>query len=534
MDIERIRELAAEADLLKLETERLLPRLADARRNYASTRSEEARAILDAIQDQASQAHAKFSATVARMNEASGIPPEVLEELTAYRPVPGPDRTPRQTLTSDLVPSTFEIDDHLGLALETLRSQLPPGWLDEEPAELADISPLYVSDGILSLTKGIRPESEFSKIHRLRQAIRVSEHYLAISPAYDQFAGALLVPAVVRFGLLHDALKEVGGDLTTRLRRLWTGASGDVDSTMMELFTAATCASRGRRVEFIEETTDKSPDLRCHDPFPLVIECKRQRPLSQYEIAEEAVMRDLFARLRIEARKRRVWGRFSLVLTVEAKHLNVQEVVTQLVGQRFAPRPDREQIYEWGRTAFIERPWRIYLPAETRPYSPHLLERVFGWTTDLPKWDGLCCSIDNAREPWIDATEGALGLVWNNISEPAMRKKTWAPAALFGAAAGQVPRGEFGIVYIAYNEGARPEVADARVEAYKARLHEWEHSSDIQIPISFLSRLYPRPLKHGAPDLIESSVRLCSDLYGQPLLFEEFPGTVFTQSEPGA
>lgn len=55
----------------------------------------------------------------------------------------------------------------------------------------------------------------------------------------------------------------------------------------------------GREVEFISTTSEKSPDIRCHDPYPLVIECKKQASLSNYEAAEETIMRRLFLLLRV-------------------------------------------------------------------------------------------------------------------------------------------------------------------------------------------------------------------------------------------
>jgi hypothetical protein len=87
-----------------------------------------------------------------------------------------------------------------------------------------------------------------------------------------------------------------------------------------------------------------------------------------------------------------------------------------------------------------------------------------------------------------------------------------------------------GIIYVAYVEGAREEAADLRVAAYEERLKDWEHSGNIRIPISVLTRLYPRPLGEGNPDLIESGVQVVSALYGDPSLFDDFPTTIFTQS----
>src|ERR1700731_5038750 len=102
----------------------------------------------------------------------------------------------------------------------------------------------------------------------------VSLDRLSKQPAYDHFAGATLVPSLVQLGSQFD---QLGGDVQGRLQRLWAGESEKVDASLMELFTAARCAGLGREVEFISETTQKSPDLRCHDPFPLVIDASGKR-----------------------------------------------------------------------------------------------------------------------------------------------------------------------------------------------------------------------------------------------------------------
>jgi hypothetical protein len=69
--------------------------------------------------------------------------------------------------------------------------------------------------------------------------------------------------------------------------------------------------------------------------------------------------------------------------------------------------------------------------------------------------------------------------------------------------------------------------------AYEERLKDWEHAGNIRIPISVLSRLYPRPIGEGNPDLIESGVQVVSGLYGDASLFDDFPTTIFTRSPNG-
>jgi hypothetical protein len=128
-----------------------------------------------------------------------------------------------------------------------------------------------------------------------------------------------------------------------------------------------------------------------------------------------------------------------------------------------------------------------------------------------------------------DEVSHPIGLLWNNRSQRAISKRSWSPLDAFGEAMQQVPPGEFGIIYLAYQEGTRAEIADMRLDRFFDRLKGWWHPGSIRVPIAFLTRLYPRPLEHGKPDLIESVVDLCSAEYGEPLLLRDFPSTVFTR-----
>jgi hypothetical protein len=511
------------------EVDALLPRLADARHRYAATMSDDNWSHLVAIQNEGSLLCARFGGMVEALGTTDGFPSEFLSKIGELASEPDRNDLPRRNLIREKIGTTGNLDDHIAEALAAIERLLPRGWIEAEPREQCRLDSLARPESVLSLTKSLRWESEALAVHRFRQALMVSRDYLAEHPAYDHFAGATLVPSIVQLGSQLENLKQVRGNVDARLQRLWCDHGDDVDATLMEIVTAGRCAELGRNVEFIEPTSSKSPDLRCHDPLPVVIECKRQQALSDYEITEQAIMRDLFLRLRAEAGRRGLCGRFSLRLDVEASALDVEEVVACLVRQRLAAHPERELTYGWGRTAFAELPQRLVFKGPTRLYSPRMLEDAFGWRSDLPEWDGLCCSIDNARGLWMSDVQRPLALIWNNTSASALKKRTWAPTNLFGTAAGQIPPGDMGIVYIAYLEGAREDVADLRVHAFLDRIEAWEHAGNIRIPVSFLSRLYPRPLEHGQPDLIESTIRLCSASCGHPVLFEYFPTTIFTR-----
>ena len=249
---------------------------------------------------------------------------------------------------------------------------------------------------------------------------------------------------------------QVGGNRDERVRQLWDGPSDQVDSTIFELLTAAGCVQKGRAVDFLPTTQEKSPDLRCHDPFPIVIECKRQASISEYEVAEEAIMRSLFLKLREAARRKGLNGTFRLTLSVEASQVDLNEVVDRLVSQRLAPRPERELSYRWGSTSFTHLPSSMELPDWTRIYSPNMLEYLFDWTSDLPDWDGICCSVSTAGEPIVGKIRQPVALVWKNVSPKAFSKRTWAPTNLFGQASLQVPAGRSELFMSATRKAAGP------------------------------------------------------------------------------
>lgn len=239
-------------------------------------------------------------------------------------------------------------------------------------------------------------------------------------------------------------------------------------------------------------------------------------------------MRQLFVALRIEAKKKGLCGTFQLELAVEAAQIDVAHVVSRFINQRLAPTPSRELSYPWGNVAFVPSVAKVGLPETTRLYSPYMLKHLFGWESDLPAWDGICCSIDAKRDPEMDLVISPIALIWRNDSEKGLKKRSWAPINLFSKASLQIPPGEFGVIYVNYTEGARAEVANMRLDAYASRLQEFEHSDKIRIPISLLVRLYPKTLGHGQPDLIESSVQYLSGLYGDKELFDFFPSMIFT------
>jgi hypothetical protein len=529
---ENFQTLIADAAALEREIDAILPALASARRNYAKSRSEADRVEMDRVQGLAEDLAARHPALSDDLSRASGLPDEVLEALDApLASLDSKNRVRRDDLNGAEVRSTGSVDDYLADAIETVERSLPAGWSEAEAGASHRLDALFAGE-CLSLVKGLRPGSELAPLHRMRQMLRVARDYLADQPAYDHFAGALLVPTLAQLGAHLPSLAQVGGDVSARIGKLAETGGASTDATVLELLVAARCAEMGRRIEFLDETQERSPDIRCHDPFPMQIECKRKRALSDYEIAEEAAMRAVFLALEREASSKGLTGRFDLQLNVEVRSNLTTEIVTRLISQRLAPHPERALHYEWGTVAYHPIPRRVPLPGMTRLYSPNMLSHVFDWDSDIPTWDGLVCRVSGG-EAFVDEIRNPIALVWNNSSEVALRRRAWSPLDLFGDAINQITPGEFAIVYLTYHEGARAEIADRRVINFLAKTKdEWYHAASIRVPLSFLIRLYPRALNHGQPDLIESTVPLCSAAYGEPKLADDFPKNVFTNS-PG-
>ncbi len=133
--------------------------------------------------------------------------------------------------------------------------------------------------------------------------------------------------------------------------------------------------------------------------------------------------------------------------------------------QHLAAHPERALNYPWGSVAFRPLPSRIDLDGATKAYSPTMLDQVFDWDMELPEWDGLVCKIVAAPADPLERVRSPIGLAWRVFAQPAIIKRSRAPLGLFGKTLTQIPRGEFGLVYVAYTEGARSEIADNRTKA---------------------------------------------------------------------
>ncbi|WP_211442440.1 hypothetical protein [Collimonas humicola] len=521
-----LQALTTEADAAKRELESIMRGIADARRIFARNPSDESRRKMEEQEKEGSAANDRFNKIVESMATLLELTEEELEATDATETSgDDPPRYHREQLTADQVAPTGEdVGVLLARSFDRLLRLIPKSTLSEYQASELDAPWLKGTNGLISIVKGVAPESEYPQKHRFAQCVGESRAWLMNAPGYDMFAGASLIPQIARLAERLDVLLEIPG-AKKRVRSLWQGSSRDVDSTMFELLVAAGCAAKGRSVEFLEPSGEKTPDLRCHDPYPLVIECKRKRVLTEYELIEERAMRELFGKLDARAREAGMWGTFSLHLSVESRAAPVDEIITCLLQMRFASDSNGRAIYSWGTATYTESDRLVNIGCQTRMYSPMMLNAVFDWNSDLAEWDGLVCRVGNYEESVVDMAEEPVGLLWTNSSEQAIKKRSWGPMSTLREAIEQIPPGEFGIPYVAYQEGARSAIADMRTFNFAEWLKESSHPANIRVPFARIFRLYPRPLEHGAPDFIESSMNFIPD-YGDNILPGLFPSTV--------
>ena len=452
------------------------------------------------------------------------LPPGLLEEVLGgdEKESEKENRLRREDLTARALPSDADIDDYLPNALDSLLQIVDPAWLETEAAKPYRLDGEY-RKSTFSLVGGRRADNP--QIHRFAHALLVAKDFLEDPESYDFHMGALYVPELTALGTALPLLDEVKGDTNQRIADLAGGPSEGVESTIYELLVACGCVRQGREIEFIPAGQDKSPDIRLHDfVVPTVIECKRKQFLTEYERAEEVAARALFDAMHLELTRYGAPGMIEVTFRCEVHDiapLEFAEIVRR--SARFAQNVNLA--YEWGDIRFVPLPKNGDI-TPCRLYSPYFLEAVFGWDYDIPGYDGIICRVDAPEALITDTVSTPVGMKWNSVSERAVLTKARLMGSLLKSACDQVPLGEMGVVYLCYQEGGRPEIANERTEAVIEQIRRWWHRAGIVIAVIFLQRLYPRALSNGSPDLIENCVHLVSD-HADPDIVSELPSLVF-------
>lgn len=458
------------------------------------------------------------------------VGPEVFEELmgvAAARPRGFDQRWYRKDLTTSTVPTTSDMDEILPWALENLLSRVPGSWWRHQQSLLNEERRNAVLQPLL-LCGRERRGMDFNTVHRYAYYLSVAGDHLRKQPLLDMYTAARAVPQICSLGMSLEHLKDVkGADL--KLRELCRGSSSQADATIFELLVAAAFARMGYDVVFVETASAKTPDLRIHGlPIPLVAECKRRQPLNAYELREFSIIREVFSTLCAEREELGLVGEVAIDIEQELVNLPAASIVQSIRDMTRTLSPYAAVETEWGS---------IHLKATTvstdfeptRLYSPEFLHWVFGIDLELDDFDGICAIAKNSQFPVVDRAELPFLMKWTSNSEAARERKLQTVRNLWIEAVDQIPTGEAGLIYLAYEEGHRPALADARTDALRALVNDiYFKRRAIAMPMTVVSRLLPNVVSEGRPDFIESTIPLVDGEQDEfDFWTEEMPTRVF-------
>ena len=433
----------------------------------------------------------------------------------------------RRDLTTRTVPKTSDIDVELPYALQNLLSLVPRSWWQHQRSLMNEDQRNAVLRPLL-LCGRERWGMHFTTIHKYAYYLNVAEEHLKGEPRLDIYTAARAVPQICSLGMSIDSLKDVkGADL--KLRQLHKAPSGETDARIFELLVAAAFARIGHDVAFIETTAEKTADLRLGGlPFPTVIECKRKQTLNAYEIKEFAIIRSVFAILCSEREQLGLVGELAIDFKQEIVHLPVGDIVQNIRDMTRSLSPNANKEADWGTISL--RAVAVSQDLEpTRLYSPAFLGKVFGIDLELDEFDGICAIVENDQSPVADRAELPFLMKWTSNSEAAMERKLQTIKTLWVEAVSQIPTGEAGLVYLAYEEGHRPSLADARTDALRKLISDFYFKRRaIAMPMTLISRLFPNTVAEGRPDLIENTIPLAEgDEENYDFWTHEMPTRVF-------
>ena len=434
----------------------------------------------------------------------------------------------RKDLTTRTMPTTGEMDEFLPQALENLLSRVPKSWWREQRS-LANEMQQYAALQPLLLCGRERWGTDFTTLHKYAYYLNVADSHLKKEPLLDIFAAARAVPQIFYLGISLEILKGVKG-AGQKLRELYSAPSTETDARILELLVAAAFARMGHEVAFIETSAGKTADLRLYGmPIPIVIECKRRQAINAYEGKEFSIIHSVFAALAAERLKLGLVGELSIDFRQEIICLPVAGIVQSIRDITKSLSPYAEKETEWGTLHL--RPVAISKDLEpTRLYSPRFLEEVFGIDLELGEFDGICAVSKNNQTPIVDRAELPFTMTWTSNSEAAKERKMQTVRNLWIEAVDQIPTGEAGLIYLAYEEGHRPSLADARTDAIRNLVDSiYFKRRAISIPMTVISRLFPNVVLEGRPDLIESAIPLVDgDRDDYDFWTAEMPTRIFT------
>jgi hypothetical protein len=425
--------------------------------------------------------------------------------------------------------SSDDLDALAAVALQNLSRYIDPEWVRRESEKLYRLDDSFLQ-APLHLVNGVRlfKQNNQEAPQRFARMLLVTSDHLDKRADLDFFSAAMFVPEIAVLGNSLGEIGSLGPEAIAKFERLGSFADDVVTSTIFELLVGAAFVRKGLGATMVAENrSDKVPDFSISGlGIPSAVECKRRLGLTAYEIDEATIVQSLYEPIRGWLKEAGIHGSIEVSFSVELKTVppdifrtNIREVASASTDNETRPT-------EWGSVAFRRLPFTDDIP-RTRLYSPDFLCRVFGWEFLQSDWDGLFCEVEPPDNVLVDRYKWPMCLKWRSESEAALTKKSRGITSLWGNAIKQIPPGEIGFVYIAYPEGSRPAIANARTQHILESMADAWHRWYVRVPVAVTCRLYPRPTAEGRPDLIESV--LPGVAKGQEFWLTKVPWMVFTR-----
>jgi len=339
----------------------------------------------------------------------------------------------------------------------------------------------------------------------------------------------MFVPELAMLGTSLEEISYLGPEAQNKFMALSAMPDQDVTATIYELLVGASCLRRGLDVEMVAENrAEKRPDYRVKNfgAIPGAIECKRRLGLLQYDFDEAASVAALYESVRWSLWKRGVHCSIEASFSCPIRTVIESDFAADVMSAVQHDEGKEPKETRWGSIAVRPLPYKGLLPL-TRLYSPFFLEDVFGWSPLELQWDGLLCQVQSPRVISVESFQMPVCLKWRSESQEAITKKARGIDSLWADATKQIPDGEIGFICIAYPEGQRAAIADARTRHILRFMEKCWHRWSVQIPATMINRLYPRAIAEGRPDLIESSMGGAAK--GQEFWVTKLPWLVFTR-----
>jgi hypothetical protein len=427
---------------------------------------------------------------------------------------------------------TEDLDAQAAVGLEQLLRLVDPSWLDEEARKTYRLGRSYLTEPLHAMN-GVRVglAQATPGPQRFARMLLVCQDHLNKEPTLDFFSAAMFVPEVAALGNNLAEINALGKEATRKLHLLPTMTDDMVTSTIYELLVGAACLRRGLNVEMVTENrAQKVPDYRITGigAIPGAIECKRRLGLTHYELQEARHVEALYAEARPHLRKRGIHSSVEASFAVPVASVLATEFCDDVLSIARHDQDIAVKRTRWGTLTARRLPFWEAVP-ETRLYSPDFLREVFDWDPAQMDWDGLLCEVEPPNRIIVSSYVSPLCLKWKSESEEALTKRSRGITSLWADAVKQIPDGELGFIYIAYPEGARAVVADARTRHILGAMQKSWHRWSVRIPVTVISRLYARPVGGGCPDLIESALPGAAE--GQEFWLTKLPRLIFAREE---